>query len=34
MDKKKISLVVSFRNEEDVIDDFIKETTPVLNDNN
>ncbi len=32
MDKKtKISLVVSFRNEEDVIDDFISETTKVLN---
>ena len=32
MDKKtKISLVVSFRNEEDVIDDFINETTKVLN---
>ena len=32
MDKKtKISLVVSFRNEEDVIDDFIEETTKVLN---
>ena len=31
MDKKtKISLVVSFRNEEDVIDDFISETTQVL----
>ncbi len=31
MDKKtKISLVVSFRNEEDVIDDFITETTKVL----
>ena len=30
MDKKKISLVVSFRNEEDVIDDFIKETIQVL----
>ena len=31
MDKKtKISLVVSFRNEEDVIDDFITETTGIL----
>ena len=29
--KIKISLVVSFRNEEDVIDDFITETTKVLN---
>ena len=31
MGKKKISLIVSFRNEEDVIDDFISETTLVLN---
>lgn len=31
MDKKKISLVVSFRNEEEVIDDFISETTSILN---
>ena len=31
MDKKtKITLVVSFRNEEDVIDDFISETTSIL----
>ena len=31
MEKKKISLVVSFRNEEEVIDDFINESTQVLN---